>query len=320
MIKLKNTVMYNKLDLNKFSPNYGTQRGVYGKISDNSSTIFLSKEAFRNVEKLYMHVLIDTKLKKTKLYENEEINLQQINKILIKNSLKVNVYTDEGMLYFYNNDDKSSDIYTKLQKEKFDSDKSLFKLFFNVKAKYAQSLLELLVDILRPMDIYGKINYISFEEEDEEKDKETKDSAYLRTPKLVLYFYYPNISHQEALANIHNYIMIILENISDEMIHEIACDCYLHDENKEIACGQSFTLPINKLMFFNQGGFSESGRAGIVTKKGITLNEKTRLLQEQFDGENFYKYKEMDELEILYYQKKYYKYKLKYKLLKNTKI
>jgi hypothetical protein len=215
----------------------------------------------------------------------------------------------QGMLHFYNNNDNNN-IYTALQNGNNGREKpdSLFKLFFNVKAKYLQSLLELLVDILSPMDIYGKFNFNI-------ADNENDSPLYLRTPKLLLYFYYPTETHKKALENIHNYIMIILDNISDEMIDQIACDCYVHEKTNEIACGQSFTLPINKLMFFNQGGFSESGRANIVTDRLTDPYEKTRLLQEQFDGENFYKYKEMDELEILYYQKKYYKYKLKYKAL-----
>ena len=59
-----NIAIYKTLNKTMFKPNFGTMRnhGIF-----NSSTIYLSKEAFIDVEKLYMHELLDTKLKKTSL-------------------------------------------------------------------------------------------------------------------------------------------------------------------------------------------------------------------------------------------------------------
>jgi hypothetical protein len=298
-----NIDIYKALDQTKFMPNFGTMqnRGI-----NNSSTIFLSKEAFIDVEKLYMRELLDTKLKKNILQENTYFKKNIVNLLEIKNFMIVD---HRYWLFFYNNN-SNNNIKNLLGKNNHGwgpTSKSLFTIFFNVKAKYLQSLLELLIDILSPMDIFGKFNHTIGRENDSTK--------YLKMPKLVLYFFYPDETHQKPLANIHKYIMIILENISDEMIDKIACDCYFHDEDKEIACGQSFTLPINKLMFFSHGGYSESGREQIVSDTQLEAHEKIDELKKKFDGENFYKFKGTEELEILYYQKKYYKYKYKYKTL-----
>jgi hypothetical protein len=163
-------------------------------------------------------------------------------------------------------------------------DPNIYTLIFYVNKQYSDFLLKLLISIIYPNNIYGLYTF--------------DDTLSFDT--IRLYFVFPLMDeltdNDKKLDYINNYIMLILSNISENLISNMGVDCVFSDY---IQCGPTNTLPINKLMYFLQGPTSE---------------------QRFYDTQKTYLFRDYPDLKTPYYEKKYYKYKLKYKLLKNTKI
>ena len=292
--------IYDNLTKKKFnSPDKGTVRLKSPYIGFlNSSNIFLSQLAFQNVENMYMNILLEQLQKKNNIIQQEFDESKCIEMI---KSFQCDVEIDSNWIFFFNNDIRGQT-----------NPRLLYKIFFNVKSKYITSFLKLLLDNLMPLPIFGKVTKsYRLQKEEEDFSDHQKYINWLKAPKLVLYFHDDSKSEQEMIDMIQNYVMVILSNISDELIYEISYDCYYSEDLKKITCGQSFTLPINKLMFLSQGGYAESGRLDIVRDNPLKLKDK-------FEGTNFYKYKDAIEFNLPFYKKKYLKYKNKYLKLKST--
>jgi hypothetical protein len=207
------------------------------------------------INKLYINTLIGKYIKEYHfLFVDNMYTLDSIIQTIRDNKLK----TEDHLGSYYFNNTNIADI------KKY----SAYALFFNVKQKYLYPLLHLLISIILPHQIVGRFKY-----------NDTSDVNYL--PKIVLYFVYPEKSKQYVLNIITNYIMLILSNISEEIIEEISIDCVLN--RSKLQCCERGSFPINKLMFLKMT-YGVSG--------------------------------DYDNLKIPYYEKKYYKYKYKYKALR----
>jgi hypothetical protein len=210
------------------------------------------------INKHYLRVLVSEYLKKYNfLFINNDIYTHEsIIREIYSNGLKCEKHL--GSVYFSNIDRSFDDLRT------FPT----YALFFNVRQKYLYNLLHLLISIILPHQIYGSF-----------RTDETNESNAL--PKIELYFVYPDKSKLDVLNIINNYIMLILSNISEEIIDEISMDCVLN--GRELQCCERGSFPINKLMFLK------------ITHSDVS---------------------DYDKLIIPDYEKKYYKYKYKYKALR----
>lgn len=198
-----------------------------------------------------------------------EVYQEKTGKILEKGG--VSVLTSGYWTYFQQGD---------LPKES--EPKNLWKLFINPKRDLFPEVLERSLKALNGASyIQGKLISDPF------KPRKSGHAAIDDPcePKLLLYFNGPNSEKDLKEA---------IKRLEEEFGDDVAIlgapggERERPDGTKVPQSGPSFTKMRNPLLFYGQGGFTESGKDKLVQKAGGDVAELNRLLSENFEGDNYY--------------------------------
>ena len=164
----------------------------------------------------------------------------------------------------------------------------MWKVFLNPKKEYFFPILDIVMDSLKNEPVViAKTLSTPFTKR---KPNRPPIINSPHDPKIVLYFVGKDSA--DAKKSLVKQVNLILKNIPENMIDIIAENCefvYIDDERMN-QCGPSFTKKLNQLIFYSQGGFTESNREKIVNMAQMMGKKANNELAKEFDGENFYKY------------------------------
>lgn len=162
-----------------------------------------------------------------------------------------------------------------------------WKVFFNPKKLYFFSVLEIIIKTLKDQPgVLGKIIQNPFIVR--KSDVPVIDDPH--EPKMLLYFI--DTTSKLAKERLRRNIELILEQIPPNQIDEISLPCSkkIREGVMVETCGQSFTKQLNRLIYYGQGGYSETSRKALFGQAQIKGQKVTDLLKTTYDGENYYKY------------------------------
>lgn len=173
----------------------------------------------------------------------------------------------------------------------YESARTLWKVFLNPKKDYFAHVFERVFEMAKKYGLLldGKINI---------QARSLKASIHDPCePKFVIYF--RESTSELTKIKLKEFIDLVEQEFSRAEIQEMGCDQGTREvwveksseplryEKKEaLQWGPSFTKMRNKLIYFSQGGFSESGRDALVR-----FDFDAEKMNELFEGVNFYRYK-----------------------------
>jgi len=167
------------------------------------------------------------------------------------------------------------------QSEVYVSAESQWKLFINPRPSEFLPTLDRVLNVLRKNNISCDGKIIGSDQAKRHSELSVLEDPC--EPKFVLYFKGQNVEEEFKKG-----MQILEEEFKDaDVIAAPKGRRKRRDGKFEVQNGPSFTKNRNNLMFYTQGGFTESGRDKIVST-ATDLNEE---LAKKFEGENFYLHK-----------------------------
>ncbi len=177
----------------------------------------------------------------------------------------------------------------------YDKARKQWKVFFNPKKEHFESVLHRIIQRCEKEEIPFTGKIVKSPEIQRGSNQPMIDDPC--EPKML--FYFSAESSETSKEQLRKFIEVIEKEFSQEEINTFGCEegkreKWVEDKNrpntysKQSApqSGPSFTKQRNKLIFYSQGGFTESGRdqfvRGSFNKQGM---------EKKFEGDNYYLYK-----------------------------
>ena len=257
----------------------------------NSSAISVSEDIFMNETQIYMKYLVSSGIAVSPMPEaaaNLHVKILK-PKLLIDDTLQ---YIDYVTSVIAANNYLLQENYSWLFFRRgnvilpFSKPTNQWKVFYNPKKEYLLPVLELILETLKDQpNVSGKILTDPYATRNDKAAIEDSTS-----PKIVMY--YIGSTDDEAKRLLKQQTTMILSQIPSDQLDNIsmACTRVVIDGDNVEQCGPSFSKKLNPLVYYTQGGYSESSRQHLVLsamKNKLHAGDKLKL---EYDGENYYKY------------------------------
>ena len=177
----------------------------------------------------------------------------------------------------------------------YDNARKQWKVFFNPKKEHFESVLHRIIQRCEKEEIPFTGKIVKSPEIQRGSNQPMIDDPC--EPKML--FYFSAESSETSKEQLRKFIEVIEKEFSQEEINNFGCEegkreKWVEDNNnpntysKQSApqSGPSFTKQRNKLIFYSQGGFAESGRNTFV----MSSFDKQGM-EQKFEGDNYYLYK-----------------------------
>jgi hypothetical protein len=165
----------------------------------------------------------------------------------------------------------------------YKNSRSLWKLFINPKsAHFLDAFHRCLIALSKFDDVCFKLWAFNSGSRSFRRGQTVYENP--NEPKLIIYFQGKDSKNKLVMATKE-----IVSQFSKDELAAFGCDRGQRDGYYQ--WGPSFTRGVNKLMFYNQGGFEESERAKFCTSQDRWENQKSLMRSSLFEGQNFHLYK-----------------------------